>query len=51
MTGVIKANLKKWGIDCLVCLGGGGTQKNAFRLHQAASTSSRCPRPSTTTWP
>jgi 6-phosphofructokinase len=34
MTGVIKANLKKWGIDCLVCLGGGGTQKNAFRLHQ-----------------
>ena len=35
MTGVIKANLKKWGIDCLVCLGGGGTQKSAFRLHQA----------------
>src|SRR5664279_895263 len=35
MTGVIKANLKKWGIDCLVCLGGGGTAKNAFRLHQA----------------
>jgi 6-phosphofructokinase 1 len=35
MTAVIKANLKKWGIDCLVCLGGGGTQKNAFRLHQA----------------
>jgi 6-phosphofructokinase 1 len=35
MTDVIKANLKKWGIDCLVCLGGGGTQKNAFRLHQA----------------
>ncbi len=35
MTSVIKANLKKWGIDCLVCLGGGGTQKNAFRLHQA----------------
>jgi 6-phosphofructokinase 1 len=35
MTGVIKANLKKWGIDCLVCLGGGGTQKNAYRLQQA----------------
>ena len=35
MTGVIKNNLKKWGIDCVVCLGGGGTQKNAFRLHQA----------------
>jgi len=35
MTGVIQANLKKLGIDCLVCLGGGGTQKNAFRLHKA----------------
>jgi 6-phosphofructokinase 1 len=35
MTGVVRDNLKKWGIDCLVCLGGGGTQKNAFRLHQA----------------
>ena len=35
MTGVIKANLRKWGVECLVCLGGGGTQKNAFRLHQA----------------
>jgi len=35
MTGVINDNLKKWGIDCVVCLGGGGTQKNAFRLHQA----------------
>jgi 6-phosphofructokinase 1 len=35
MIPVIKANLKKWGIDGLVCLGGGGTQKNAFRLHQA----------------
>ncbi len=35
MTGVIKANYKKWGLDCIVCLGGGGTQKNALRLHQA----------------
>ncbi len=35
MTGVIKDNLKKWGIDCLVCLGGGGTQKSALRLHKA----------------
>ncbi len=35
MTGVIRDNLKKWGIDCVVCLGGGGTQKNALRLHQA----------------
>ncbi len=22
-------------LDCLICLGGGGTQKNAFRLHEA----------------
>jgi 6-phosphofructokinase 1 len=35
MTGTIRDNLKKWGIDCIVCLGGGGTQKNALRLHQA----------------
>ena len=35
MTGVIRNNLKKWGIDCVVCLGGGGTAKNALRLHRA----------------
>ena len=35
MTGVIKDNLRKWGIDCVVCLGGGGTQKSALRLHRA----------------
>ena len=35
MTDVIKENYKTWGLDCLVCLGGGGTQKNALRLHQA----------------
>ena len=35
MTDVIVDNYKKWGLDCLVCLGGGGTQKNALRLHQA----------------
>ena len=34
MTEVIKDNYKKWGLDCIVCLGGGGTQKNALRLHQ-----------------
>src|SRR5450631_1261957 len=32
MTGFIRDNLKKWGVDCLVCLGGGGTAKNALRL-------------------
>jgi 6-phosphofructokinase len=35
MTGVVKENLRKLKIDCVVCLGGGGTQKNALRLHQA----------------
>ena len=35
MTDVIKSNYKAWGLDCVVCLGGGGTQRNALRLHQA----------------
>jgi 6-phosphofructokinase 1 len=35
MTETIVNNYDKWGLDCLVCLGGGGTQKNALRLHQA----------------
>ncbi len=35
MTEVIVANYHANGLDCLVCLGGGGTQKNALRLKQA----------------
>jgi 6-phosphofructokinase len=35
MTGVIRENIRKLGIDCVVCLGGGGTAKNALRLHRA----------------
>ncbi len=35
MTGVIVANYHALGLDGLVCLGGGGTQKNALRLKQA----------------
>lgn len=35
MTQAAVANLAKNHIDCLVCLGGNGTQKNALRLHQA----------------
>jgi 6-phosphofructokinase len=35
MTGVIVANYHANGLDGLVCLGGGGTQKNALRLKQA----------------
>jgi len=35
MTGVALANIESNHIDCLVCLGGNGTQKNALRLHEA----------------
>lgn len=34
MVDVAVANLRKRHIDCLVCLGGNGTQKNAMRLHE-----------------
>lgn len=35
MTDVAVANMKRMNIDCLVCIGGNGTQKNAQRLRQA----------------
>ncbi len=35
MTEVAVSNARKNQIDCLVCLGGNGTQKNAMRLHEA----------------
>src|SRR5208283_22271 len=35
MTGVIVENYEKLGLNALVCLGGGGTQKNALRLKQS----------------
>lgn len=35
MIPTIVKNYDKWGLDCIVCLGGGGTQKNALRLKQA----------------
>jgi 6-phosphofructokinase 1 len=34
MTEVMVENYKKHHLDCLVCLGGGGTQKNAYTLLQ-----------------
>lgn len=34
MTEVAVDNLRRLHIDCLVCLGGNGTQSNALRLHQ-----------------
>ena len=34
MTDVIVENYHNHHLDALVCLGGGGTQKNAFRLHK-----------------
>jgi 6-phosphofructokinase 1 len=35
MTDAAVENIRKHHIDCLVCLGGGGTQKNAYHLHTA----------------
>lgn len=35
MTDVAVGNMKHMNIDCLVCLGGNGTAKNAWRLRQA----------------
>jgi 6-phosphofructokinase 1 len=35
MTKTIVGNYEKYGLDGLVCLGGGGTQKNALRLVEA----------------
>ncbi|MDB6035570.1 MAG: 6-phosphofructokinase [Verrucomicrobiales bacterium] len=32
VTDIIARNYEKLGLECLVCLGGGGTQKNALRL-------------------
>jgi len=51
MTAVIKENYKAWGLDCVVCLGGGGTAKNALRLKQAGLNVITLPRPLTMTWP
>ena len=39
MTETAAQNLRKLQIDCLVCLGGGGTQKNALHLHKAGGVS------------
>lgn len=35
MTAVAAQNARAAGLDCLVCLGGGGTQKNAWQLHRS----------------
>jgi 6-phosphofructokinase 1 len=35
MTDVCVRNVRRHEIDCLVCLGGGGTQRNAYHLHSA----------------
>lgn len=34
MTGVAIETCRRMKLDCLICLGGGGTQKNAYRLMQ-----------------
>jgi 6-phosphofructokinase len=35
LTAVAVQNARQAGLDCVVCLGGGGTQKNAWHLHKA----------------
>jgi 6-phosphofructokinase 1 len=35
MTAAAVENTRRLGIDCLVCLGGAGTQRNALHLHKA----------------
>jgi 6-phosphofructokinase len=35
MTSTAVENARNHGFDCIVCLGGGGTLKNAFHLHKA----------------
>ncbi len=35
MTEVAVSNMRRLKLDCLVCLGGNGTQKNALHLHRA----------------
>ncbi len=35
MTSAMVDNAREMGVEVLVCLGGGGTQKNALRLHKA----------------
>jgi hypothetical protein len=51
MTDVAVANMHRMNMDCLVCLGGNGTQKNALRLRESGDIPVlTCPRRSTTTW-
>ncbi|MBN1696367.1 MAG: 6-phosphofructokinase [Spirochaetales bacterium] len=37
MTGAAIENYHRLGLDCLVCIGGGGTQKNSYRLMKAGN--------------
>ncbi|MDH3302648.1 MAG: 6-phosphofructokinase, partial [Acidimicrobiia bacterium] len=37
MTDAILENIEAHHLDALICLGGGGTQKNALRLHKAGA--------------
>ena len=51
MTDVIVKNYHKYELECLVCLGGGGTEKARCVCTRPDSISSRCPRQLTTTLP
>ena len=45
----MKKTYKDAKLDCLLCLGGNGTTKQPTCSRRKGSTSSACPRPSTTT--
>ena len=45
----MKKTYKDAKLDCLLCLGGNGTHKQPTCSRRKGSTSSACPRPSTTT--
>jgi 6-phosphofructokinase 1 len=51
MTGACVETYKRLGLDCLVCVGGAATAKNALRPGRSGLNVVTLPRPSTTTWP
>jgi len=44
MTGAAVETYRRLHLDCLICLGGGGTQKNAYRLAQQGLNIVTCPK-------
>lgn len=44
MTGAALETYRRLHLDCLICLGGGGTQKNAYKLAQQGINVVTCPK-------